>query len=222
MYCAIIGDLVSSRKIKDRAAAQVELKKCLDHVNLQYSKDIESEFIITLGDEFQGLLNTPLHLLSILDYIKMNFRHSDIRFGVGFGEMKTEINLVAIGADGPAYHVARSAIEKLKKDQNKKESALRDILIYGQNNKNCSLYSAVNTALSLSSVIESQWTEKQKQVIFEIESTEKTQREIANKLNITQSSVQRRISSSNYFSYRNAKNSIQNLIMDIWEVENEL
>ncbi|BES65834.1 SatD family protein [Gottschalkiaceae bacterium SANA] len=224
MYCAIIGDIVKSRTIVERSEAQVKLNNILNDVNSIFSEDIESKFIITLGDEFQGLLNTPIHLLKIIDYIKMNFEWSNIRFGVGFGEMQTEIRAQAIGSDGPAYHVARKAIENIKEEQkrNKKESVTRDILIYGQTNGNRALYTAINTAISLCNVIENEWSEKQFEVINEMEFTDQTQREIAQKLQVTQSSIQRRLVTSNYFSYRNAKETLQEIIMDVWEDQNEL
>ena len=55
-YYAIIGDIKRFKKIENRCEIQEKLKKILDNVNSIYNNDISAKFLITLGDEFQGLL----------------------------------------------------------------------------------------------------------------------------------------------------------------------
>lgn len=54
MYCALIGDLISSTKIqsKERKRLQEKLKLLIDRVNSDYKDYIAANFLITLGDEF--------------------------------------------------------------------------------------------------------------------------------------------------------------------------
>ena len=113
MYVAIIGDLVRSRQIRDRNAVQCQLQAALDQVNKKYADQIAANFLITLGDEFQGILQEPGCLMPILSDIADAIRPVQVRFGVGIGELTTEVNRnAAIGADGPAFYRARSAIPK--------------------------------------------------------------------------------------------------------------
>jgi len=63
MYFAIIGDIVESKKILNRNEAQEKLNHILKDINIEYERNIAAKFIITLGDEFQGLLSNPIHLL---------------------------------------------------------------------------------------------------------------------------------------------------------------
>jgi hypothetical protein len=58
-YCAIIGDINKSRTLERRARAQEKFKEAVAAINKEFKNDIASKFLITLGDEFQGLLKTP-------------------------------------------------------------------------------------------------------------------------------------------------------------------
>ena len=110
-YIAIIGDMKNSKIMNDRNSVQNELKKILNNVNEKYSKDISARFMITLGDEFQGLLHDGAHVMQIIEEIQSEMHPVEIRFGIGIGPITTEINYeMAIGADGPGYYKARQAI----------------------------------------------------------------------------------------------------------------
>ena len=67
-YIAIIGDIKNSKKIQDRNRFQQKFKKILDQINIKYADSIASNFTITLGDEFQGLLLSGKYLMDIILY----------------------------------------------------------------------------------------------------------------------------------------------------------
>ncbi len=69
MYCAIIGDLINSKEIKNRKELQENLKLLLKNINNKYNC-IETDFTITLGDEFQALLIIQYDILKL--YLKLN------------------------------------------------------------------------------------------------------------------------------------------------------
>ena len=113
---AIIGDIRKSRLLPERKEVQDKLKMVLDEINLKYEGDISAKFLITLGDEFQGLLSNGKYALKIIQEIRMQLCPTEVRFGIGVGKITTEINTdMALGADGPGYYNARDAIEILKK-----------------------------------------------------------------------------------------------------------
>jgi len=216
MYCAIIGDIVSSRTIENRELVQKGLAQILEIINKEYSKSIAANFTITIGDEFQGLLQNPSQLIKIIDYIKNKFYPNEIKFGIGFGEIKTEIiKDYAIGADGPAYHVAREALEQVKKSKNQNEKPIQDILMYDQ--LNTQLFKLINATLSLCYNIEKSWTEKQRCAIYRALYSNKSQHELAKEIGLKQSSIHRRLKSGDYFTYKNAKTAISDTIIKVWE-----
>lgn len=119
-YVAMIGDIKESKKIDGRNMVQEKLNHILNHINERYSSDISAKFVITLGDEFQGLLSVNDHLLEIIKYIQREMYPVRLRFGIGIGEIYTDIfHEAAIGADGPAYYAAREAIEGLREQEKK-------------------------------------------------------------------------------------------------------
>ena len=103
-YAAIIGDIKDSRKLDTRKQIQKNLNHILNQLNTEYSFDISAKFTITLGDEFQGLLHNCTNLLHITETIQREMYPVKLRFGIGVGEITTDINPeLAIGADGPSY-----------------------------------------------------------------------------------------------------------------------
>ncbi|MDQ0337388.1 hypothetical protein J2S00_000158 [Caldalkalibacillus uzonensis] len=114
-YCAIIGDIVGSKNIKNRKKVQEQFQSVIQMANDQYDAYIASYFTITLGDEFQGLLYTPSICFDVIDFIKEKMKPVDLVFGIGVGSMETSFSkTVAIGSDGPAYWYARKMVEKAK------------------------------------------------------------------------------------------------------------
>ena len=129
-YYAIIGDIKRSKKIENRCEIQEKLKKILDNVNSIYNNDISAKFLITLGDEFQGLLEITAPILEIIKYIQREIYPIKLRFGVGIGNVSTLINHeAAIGADGPAFYAAREMIEFLREQEKKLKKHAADIQI---------------------------------------------------------------------------------------------
>ena len=129
-YYAIIGDIKRSKKIENRCEIQEKLKKILDNVNSIYNNDISAKFLITLGDEFQGLLEITAPILEIIKYIQREIYPIKLRFGVGIGNVSTLINHeAAIGADVPAFYAAREMIEFLREQEKKLKEQAADIQI---------------------------------------------------------------------------------------------
>ena len=129
-YYAIIGDIKRSKKIENRCEIQEKLKKILDNVNSIFNNDISAKFLITLGDDFQGLLERTAPILEIIKYIQREIYPIKLRFGVGIGNVSTLINHeAAIGADGPAFYAAREMIEFLREQEKKLKKQAADIQI---------------------------------------------------------------------------------------------
>ena len=204
-YIAIIGDIKHSKDISNRYEIQEKLKGVLDYINGKYKKDIAAKFLITLGDEFQGLLSAAEPLVDIVGYIQNEMFPIRIRIGVGIGEITTEINPgAAIGADGPAFYAARKAINGIHDTEKKLKKQAPDIQIELAGNSDID-YEQINTILSLLKVVENGWSESQRKTIWDMLQNGGSQEDCARRLNTTQSTVARRLSSGNYMVYNNSR-----------------
>lgn len=201
MYYAIIGDIKNSKEIDNRYEVQNKLKKILDDINLKYKADIKANFLITLGDEFQGLLNSPAFALEIVKYIQRELYPVKLRFGIGIGEISTEINQkAAIGADGPAFYAAREMINFLKNEEKHLKNQAPDIQIGYYNSKTIEI-DEINIMLTLIKVIEDSWTDKQRYTIWDMMLNGGSQEKCAKRMMTSQSTVARRLLDGKYLIY---------------------
>ena len=211
-YIAIIGDLKNSRIMNDRNRVQNQLKNLLSRVNKKYSEDISAKFMITLGDEFQGLLHDGAHVMDMIEEIQREMHPVEIRFGIGVGPITTDINVeMAIGADGPGYYKARQAIDFLKENESKNMTKISDIRIEVDGD-NAEAAAVLNTVFSLLSVIRAHWTERQREIIRDTMENKDSQAKSAVRLKVTQSSIQRGLSGGNYYTYRDAVNTLSRVM----------
>ncbi len=109
----LIGDLVSSRELADRAAAQRLLGAALDEVNevLHPVQPLEP----TVGDEFQGAFgNQPDAIVAALLVRLAVMNVVDVRCGIGYGEVSVhDAQRRPLLQDGPGWWEARAALDSL-------------------------------------------------------------------------------------------------------------
>lgn len=116
-YIAVIGDMVKSRELpsSQRGTVQKHFQDLVTNLNKEYRDGIVSKFAITLGDEFQGLLNTSRLVPDLIWRLEEGFPDRELRVGIGIGMLDTPLQKFAINIDGPVLHAAREAIETAKK-----------------------------------------------------------------------------------------------------------
>ena len=216
-YIAIIGDMKASKKMDTRREIQVRLNAVLNQINEQYHADIAAKFIITLGDEIQGLLNRGSHLYEIIKYIQREMYPVKLRFGIGVGEINTAvISVAAIGADGPAYYAARESIEAVRAQEKKLKKQATDIKLAQYEAEHFEI-TEINTMLTLLKIMEENWTDKQRYTIWDMEKIGGSQEECAERMKTSQSTVARRLADGNYLSYEKAKETISEALKRIGE-----
>lgn len=217
-YIAIIGDIKNSKELENRRDTQIKLNSVLNNINAKYKSVISAKFMITLGDEFQGLLCRGDGALDIIEEIQRAMYPVKIRFGIGVGQITTEINAeMAIGADGPGYYKAREAIEMLKNSEYRNKTQAANIRIEVEDDEN-SITIMLNTIFSLMAVIQDNWSRRQREIVWAYEQYGGSQLECAERLNISQSSVQRSLINSNYYAYKDAKETVNTVLREIGEV----
>lgn len=111
---AVIGDVVQSRAIPPRQREKVQraLERFMAHINKRYAGAVLSDFLVTLGDEFQGLLDVPDPVPDIVQDIREQLPELRLRLAVSKGILTTSRKKTALGMDGPAWHAARDLLEK--------------------------------------------------------------------------------------------------------------
>lgn len=203
-YVGIIGDIVGSRKLENRAEVQAKLNKLLDRVNDTYSSFIASKFLITIGDEFQGLLYPSAPIYEIISLITDSIYPVQFRFGVGYGSITTSIEEKAIGMDGPAFYSAREAISiagnRIGHSIAFRSSILRRVEV-----------DAINTTFHSLSVIRKLWKDNFFKVLTLLREG-KTQTEIANELKITQPYVSKLMKNAYWVEVEELEKKIGSLL----------
>jgi hypothetical protein len=116
-YIAVIADMVGSRGLPrpQRGVLQKQFAELIASLNRDYRKTIVSKFVITLGDEFQGLLSATGAIPDLIWRLEQDLPQREFRVGVGLGTLDTPLQKYALNIDGPALHTARAAIEHAKK-----------------------------------------------------------------------------------------------------------
>lgn len=210
---AIIGDIIDSKNIIYRKQTQEKLGTLLKEVNKEYKKYIVSRWTITLGDEFQVLIKPNLEIFKMLDYISYKMEPVAIRFGIGLGEIYTDIDHEkSIGADGPAYWNAREAIKHIHENNNYGNSRIA----FKSNNSNEDI---INNLIYYTDWMKNNWTKGQKELLNtllddNIYHENFIQKNLAEKFGISRSAISRRVSSSGIQLYLASRNSISREISD--------
>jgi SatD family (SatD) len=117
LYVAVIADMVGSRGVPppQRRILQKQFAGLIASLNRDYRKAIASRFVITLGDEFQGLLSSAATIPDLIWRLEQDLPQREFRVGIGLGALDTPLQKYALNIDGPALHTARAAIEHAKK-----------------------------------------------------------------------------------------------------------
>lgn len=216
LYLVIIADIIGSRKIEDRKAVQVKLEKTLDQINKDYSHAIASKFIITLGDEFQGVLRDGSVAIKIVTTIQREMYPIRFRFGIGIGTISIELQAgTSLGSDGAAFHLAREMVKEVKAGEDKRTGSKNNMLIGIESH--LSTAALLNSIFKLASALQDNWTERQREVIATLEKYPGTQTEIAKRLGIVQSSVQKSLASSNFPLYKEAIDTVAKTLTAIMQ-----
>ena len=213
-YIAIIGDIVASKSIKDRASAQEKLSLTLEKINEAYEPDIAAKFMITLGDEFQGLLKNGTYAVDIVERIGRVLYPVQVLFGIGIGPITTSIDPERpLGADGPAYYHARAAVDTLKALEHKRMEPRSDIRIGIEGDPD--ITEALNAIFSLNAALKSRWAARQREVVGMYLDGGGTQTQIAAQLGVHQSTVQKALAQANFYAYLKALRTVSGILSQI-------
>ncbi len=201
IYLAIIGDIRDSRQASDRVGLQKDLERALDIVNRRLADRLAAGFLMTLGDEFQGLLSSPPDLMDALVTLEDTLSFTAVRYGAGRGTLSTELKEQAVGMDGPCFHHARSALGRSKERK-------RSFTVEGFGDRQDAI---LNGMLGLIAALRSGWTKKQADIVARVRRAG-TQKEVAMALGVSPSVVSEALSATHYAEVTEAERAVTGMI----------
>ena len=201
MYLALIADVIDSKMVQERLDLQKQVEKTLQKMNELFGDYLASRFTLTLGDEFQALLEVDAPVFQIIDTLRLELNPTQLRFGIGLGEIVTAIDpLQSVGADGPAYWNARAAINFVHQ-----KNDYGNTQIYFSSGKENQDY-FVNALIASGEAIRSGWRESQEEILLNllkrsVYSETFSQQDLAQSLAINPSALSKRLKSSSVRVY---------------------
>jgi tetratricopeptide (TPR) repeat protein len=202
MYCIVMGDIVNSRTLgaatRQRAARAAQA--AFDSINTKYMGSLIADFGMVRGDAFEGVILTQSFAPQIVqDIIKAVYavEKTIVRISVVLGELSV-IDGDRNKTDGPAFHRALEKLSEIKKANSPHwlqvhfdvGSSLTQGLVDGQ--------------MALLAALTERWTDKQRKIVWEMESLGGSQKAVARKLEATPSVVTKQLKAAGYEAYRMA------------------
>lgn len=151
VFGVITADLVESRARLDRESAQKRLARLVRVLNSDFEKAVRVPFMITLGDEIQGLIRHVPEIPRLIIAVHDIFPPREITVGVGVGRVTTGFSRRVTEMDGPVFVRARQAIEAAKKSS-------REVVV---NSGSANHDGVINGIYSLIGGIKRGWTSEQ-------------------------------------------------------------
>ncbi|WP_110205266.1 SatD family protein [Nocardioides daejeonensis] len=191
LLATLIGDVVASREVGDRRALHRALVDALGEVNEKFAP--AHPLRITVGDEYQGAFVRIGDAVRASLALRVRLATVDVRHGLGWGEVATLQDAPRV-EDGPGWWAARAAIEAVHADAEKPATRWRRTAFRTQEPGAAMLTPALEAALVLRDHAVQSLDERSVSVLSGMLAG-RTQREIAEALQITASAVSQRIRS---------------------------
>ena len=211
-YVVVTGDLKSSRKLKDRAEVQEDLKSALRIVNKRFEEEIPAKFVVVGGDSFQGMLFSPKYLFDIYYAFFENIGHQ-FYLGIGVGDISTGLSENVGEIDGEAFHKASEALERAKKENMwiafKSEWEIDEV---------------VTCLLNFMADVMWSWTKRQREIVtyyrkVKNEKSSVTLEEVAEGIGIKKQTLSKILKRSKYKLLKEAEDTFVDFITRNWLTE---
>ncbi|GAA5155327.1 SatD family protein [Microbacterium pseudoresistens] len=132
MDVAVIADIVGSRALPDRSAAQRVFEDAVERAERDLPVALEP-LRPTAGDELQGRYASLDAALAAILLIQLGLPDGhELRFGIGIGEIRPVDSDGAPLQDGPGWWAARAAIDAVHARQQRAVPSSRSGIVAGQ------------------------------------------------------------------------------------------
>jgi len=207
-YPILMADIIDSGR-KDSKVLIHQFKKIVASINTSRKLNFLSPLTITLGDEFQGIVDTiPNGLKIILEIEELIIEHLydlKFRYVLSFGAIDTEINSnIAYEMLGKGLTKARKSLNELKKNQNSRFHVQLD-------SKNNEYEEIINKAFVVYQSFIDSWKVKDYKIIWQF-LNRRHYKVVAKNVNLDESSAWRRERSLRMHEYFTTKDIVLFLI----------
>jgi hypothetical protein len=201
-YAALIGDVVASRRIEGRLEFQERLEGLLRRLNGDLGDGaLAAPLILTAGDEIQGLFQRPGRVLAAVVGLADELFPARLVYGLGYGELSTELSPDSARMDGPCFHRARRALESVKR-----RGGWLAVDGFGQ-----SADSTLSTLFFLMDAIRSRWTARQVQYIREVRHA-RHQKDVAAAFRVSPSVVSESLKAASFAAVRQGEGMVEKIL----------
>ncbi|MCZ8168271.1 MAG: SatD family protein [Flavobacterium sp.] len=206
-YAILMADILKSGE-KDANKLMLEFRKTVKYINENCKSCIISPLTITLGDEFQAVIDNVQNAVTVIikleEYIiteELNFK---LRYVLNIGTIKTEINReIAHEMLGEGLTDARKALNILKKSKSRFLIKLR--------NEDKRIEKILNDAFKIFQFYIDSWKVKEYSTIREFFLND-DYKVVADKFGINQSTAWRRRKSLNLEEFEAVKQIVNYLV----------
>ncbi|MDX2375693.1 SatD family protein [Microbacterium sp. LRZ72] len=190
MAISVIADIIGSRALPDRGAAQRTLEDVIARVD--HDLPLAREALRpTVGDELQGVYARLDDALAALLLLRLALPDGlECRFGVGVGSIRTVPSEGGAIPDGPGWWAAREAVELVHAKQQRQAPAARTWVVAAAD-EDAATHARVplaNAYLLARDHLVGAMTERTRRLVYG-RCLGRTQRELADAEGITQSAV---------------------------------
>jgi len=168
MVVAVIADIVGSRRLPDRVAAQRVFDDTIGRVESEYPF-AERALQPTVGDEQQGVYPTLEGALASLLLLQLALPDGiEFRFGLGVGAIRPIESEHRELSDGPGWWAAREAIEVAHERQQRAVPSSRTWIVGapGQTEVMGTMITAFNTYLLARDDIVARMSERERRLAY--------------------------------------------------------
>ncbi|MDP3105157.1 MAG: SatD family protein [Candidatus Methanoperedens sp.] len=186
-FYVMLGDVIASRRIKNRGAFQRKLEKTCANVNLNFVDDIYADFNFLKGiDEIGGVLTNINSVYKIMNTFLEQCYPDSIRFVLVFDYIDIAVESHEVSRmDGPAFHKASDMLKDLKGSR----------LIFKMSIGDEIMDKILAGETNLLFLLKKDWSPRQRMIINEYRKMG-NQNMVANALGITQQAVSKALNRS--------------------------
>lgn len=205
LYAAIKGDLIASRMLADRQLVQKNLLAAVEEANEKLARLVVAKFVVTHGDEFQGLLDIAgaAQFITVYELFADRLRPARLRLALGVGGVATALQPLAIAMDGPAWHLAKSALDEATAKELPLCVALPSPFLTKQ----------TNLLLRAIGEIANTWRPSHHKAMALI-GEGRSQEQAAKELQITQGAVSQRLKHARWRTYQELRAGVEELLTE--------
>lgn len=183
----LTGDIVASRKVRNKGKLLLVLKEAFDQVENQLLNR-KGSFELYRGDSFQGVIDNPSDALRAAIIIRARLRMAvqgktewDARIGIGVGRVSYAGKRI-VESDGEAFLLSGRKLDELKKKNNR----------LGISTPWEDVNEELNASVALADNIISRWSTAAAEVAYYHLLNHASQTELSKQLKISQPAVHKR------------------------------